>query len=63
VVRDEGALRAAVQGVLDANPGKVAEYRAGKKGLMGFFTGQVMRATEGQADAQTVARLLAQLLG
>jgi Asp-tRNA(Asn)/Glu-tRNA(Gln) amidotransferase B subunit len=30
---------------------------------MGFFTGQVMRATEGQADAQTVARLLAQLLG
>ena len=63
VMRDEDKLRAAVQGVLDANPGKVAEFRAGRKGLMGFFTGQVMRATEGQADAQTVARLLQQLLG
>ena len=63
VVSDEGQLRAAIQGVLDANAGKVAEYRGGKKGLLGFFTGQVMRATNGQADAKTVARLLNEMLG
>jgi glutaminyl-tRNA synthetase len=63
VVSDEGQLRAAIQGVLDANPQKVAEYRGGKKGLAGFFTGQVMRATGGQADAKTVARLLNEMLG
>ncbi|WP_224246246.1 glutamine--tRNA ligase/YqeY domain fusion protein [Hyalangium gracile] len=63
VVSDEGQLRAAIQTVLDANPGKVAEYRGGKKGLTGFFTGQVMRATNGQADAKAVARLLNEMLG
>ncbi|HEX8441809.1 glutamine--tRNA ligase/YqeY domain fusion protein [Archangium sp.] len=63
VVSDEGQLRAAIQGVLDANPAKVAEYRGGKKGLTGFFTGLVMRATNGQADAKTVARLLNEMLG
>jgi glutaminyl-tRNA synthetase len=63
VVNDEGQLRAAIQGVLDANPAKVAEYRGGKKGLSGFFTGLVMRATNGQADAKTVARLLSEMLG
>jgi glutaminyl-tRNA synthetase len=63
VVSDEGQLRTAIQGVLDANPAKVAEYRGGKKGLMGFFTGQVMRATNGQADPKAVARLLGEMLG
>ncbi len=63
VVSDVGQLRAAIQGVLDANPGKVAEYRGGKKGLTGFFTGQIMRATNGQADPKTVARLLSEMLG
>jgi len=63
VVSDEKQLRAAIQGVLDANPAKVAEYRGGKKGLTGFFTGQVMRATNGQADPKTVARLLNEMLG
>ncbi len=63
VVSDEGQLRAAIQGVLDANPAKVAEYRGGKKGLTGFFTGLVMRATNGQADPKTVARLLSEMLG
>ncbi|WP_375769970.1 glutamine--tRNA ligase/YqeY domain fusion protein [Archangium gephyra] len=63
VVSDEGQLRTAIQGVLDANPAKVAEYRGGKKGLTGFFTGQVMRATNGQADPKTVARLLSEMLG
>jgi glutaminyl-tRNA synthetase len=60
---DETSVRAAIQSVLDANAAKVAEYRSGKKGLAGFFTGQVMRATEGRADPKTVARLLTEMLG
>jgi glutaminyl-tRNA synthetase len=63
VVSDVGQLRAAIQRVLDENPGKVAEYRGGKKGLTGFFTGQVMKATNGQADPKTVAKLLSEMLG
>ena len=56
-------VNAAIQGVLDANPAKVAEYRGGKKGLTGFFTGQVMKATNGQADPKAVAKLLNEMLG
>jgi glutaminyl-tRNA synthetase len=63
LVSDEGALRSAIQAVLEANPQKVAEYRGGKKGLSGFFTGQIMRATGGQADPKAVARLLGEMLG
>jgi len=63
VVSDVGQLRAAIQRVLDENPGKVAEYKGGKKGLTGFFTGQVMKATNGQADPKTVAKLLSEMLG
>lgn len=54
----EAALGAAVQDVLSANPDKVAAYRGGKTALMGFFTGQVMRATGGKADPQAVAAAL-----
>lgn len=51
-------LQRAIQGVLDANPDKVEAYRGGKTALMGFFTGQVMRATGGKADPQKVAEAL-----
>ena len=47
---------------MDENPGKVAEYRGGKKGLSGFFTGQVMRRSGGQADPQRVAELMVRVL-
>jgi glutaminyl-tRNA synthetase len=55
VVTDTGAIEAAIAEVMNANPDKVAAYRNGKTGLLGFFTGQVMRATGGQADPQVVA--------
>ena len=61
-ISDEEALRAAIADVLAANPDKVAAYREGKTGLLGFFMGQVMRATQGQADAQVVRRLLEEAL-
>ncbi|HEY81022.1 MAG TPA: glutamine--tRNA ligase/YqeY domain fusion protein [Caldilineae bacterium] len=57
-ISDEAALQAVIAQVLAANPDKVAAYRGGKTGLIGFFMGQVMRATQGQADAQVVRRLL-----
>lgn len=55
-------LRKAIQDVLDANPNELASYRAGKTALMGFFTGQVMRATGGKADPKNVAKMLGEAL-
>ena len=57
-VTDSGAIRAAVESVLGAHPEKVAEYRAGKEKLFGFFVGQVMKATQGKANPQQVNDLL-----
>ncbi len=59
---DEAALRAVIADALAAHPDKVAAYRAGKTGLFGFFMGQVMRATRGQADPQVAKRLLEEAL-
>jgi glutaminyl-tRNA synthetase len=57
-LRDESALGEAVDTVLAANPGKVTAYRGGKSGLLGFFMGQVMRATDGKADPEMAKELL-----
>ncbi len=61
-ISDADALSAAIQQVLDANPDKVAAYRNGKTGLLGFFMGQVMRLTGGKANPQVVRELLEQAL-
>ena len=53
----------AVAEVLAANPDKVEAYRGGKVALMGFFTGQVMRATGGKAEPAKVAAALREGLG
>jgi len=47
-----------VSRVLDANPKQVEAYRGGKEGLLGFFVGQVMRETKGQANPQLLNQLL-----
>ena len=57
-ISDEGALTAAVREVVAANPGAVADVRAGKAQAIGFLVGQVMKATRGQADAAAVAALV-----
>lgn len=49
-VSDTGALEKAVDDVIAANPGQTTEYRAGKEKLLGFFVGQVMKATGGKAN-------------
>ncbi len=44
--------------VLDENPQPVAQYKAGKTGMLGFFVGQVMKITDGRANPQVVNELL-----
>jgi glutaminyl-tRNA synthetase len=57
-VNDEAAIAKIVNEVLAANPEKVGQYRAGKTGLLGFFVGQVVRSSQGNANPQVVQRLL-----
>ena len=57
-VTDSSAIEAAIDAVLTAQADKVAEYRAGRDKLYGFFVGQIMRATQGKADPTLVNRLL-----
>jgi aspartyl-tRNA(Asn)/glutamyl-tRNA(Gln) amidotransferase subunit B len=61
-VSDEGAIESIVEQVLAANPEKVAEYRGGKTGLLGFFVGQAMRATSGQGNPKLINEALRKLL-
>jgi aspartyl-tRNA(Asn)/glutamyl-tRNA(Gln) amidotransferase subunit B len=53
-ISDRGAVDAAVDAVLAANPSAVADFRAGKAQAVGFLIGQVMKATGGQANAALV---------
>ena len=61
-VSDSGAVEAAIRAVLEAHADRVAEYRAGKEKLFGFFVGQVMKATGGRANPQLVNDLLRRAL-
>jgi aspartyl-tRNA(Asn)/glutamyl-tRNA(Gln) amidotransferase subunit B len=57
-VSDAGALEAAVDQVLQASAGEVERYRGGNKKLLGFFVGQVMKATKGKGNPAVVNELL-----
>ena len=57
-ITDSSAIEAVVDKVIAANPGQVAEYRAGKDKLIGFFVGQVMKETRGQANPGQVNQIL-----
>jgi len=57
-VTDESAIGAVVERVIAANPDKVAEFKAGKEKLFGFFVGQVMKESQGKANPQAVNKLL-----
>jgi aspartyl-tRNA(Asn)/glutamyl-tRNA(Gln) amidotransferase subunit B len=59
---DTGAIDAEIDRILAANADKVAEYKAGKQALFGFFVGQTMKAMQGKANPQVVnERLRAKL--
>ncbi len=57
-VTDTGAIEAAVDKIMAENPDKVADIRAGKDKLIGWFTGQAMKATQGKANPAMLAELL-----
>ena len=60
---DTSALEKIIDEILAANPKQLEQYRAGKKTMLGFFVGQVMKASKGQASPQLVNELLAKKLG
>jgi aspartyl-tRNA(Asn)/glutamyl-tRNA(Gln) amidotransferase subunit B len=57
-ITDTGAIERAIDTVIAANPAQLAEYRAGKDKLFGFFVGQVMKATGGKANPAQLNELL-----
>lgn len=61
-ISDTGAIEAAIDAVIAANPDELAKYRAGKTKLLGFFVGQVMKQTGGRADPKLTNQLLTQKL-
>jgi len=60
---DTSALEKIIDAILAANPKPLEQYRAGKKQMLGFFVGQVMKASKGQASPQIVNELLTKKLG
>ncbi|MDQ6678888.1 MAG: Asp-tRNA(Asn)/Glu-tRNA(Gln) amidotransferase subunit GatB [Acidobacteriota bacterium] len=62
-ISDSGALERIVDDVLAANPKQVEQFRAGKTAVAGFLVGQVMKASRGQANPNTVGDLIKARLG
>ncbi len=60
---DTSALEKIIDEIIAANPKQVEQYRAGKKTVLGFFVGQVIKASKGQANPQLVNELLTTKLG
>jgi len=55
---DDGAIEGLVDGILAANPDKVAQFKGGKEKLLGFFVGQVMKESKGSANPAKVNEIL-----
>lgn len=62
VVNDQGQLREVIQGILEANPQSVQDFKNGKEKAAGFIVGQTMRAMKGKADPAAVNQLVKELL-
>jgi aspartyl-tRNA(Asn)/glutamyl-tRNA(Gln) amidotransferase subunit B len=62
LIGDEDALRSQIEAVLSESPSEVANFKAGKESLLGWFVGQVMRRTGGKADPKRTRELLLELL-
>lgn len=59
---DEDLMSSLVDEVLSSFESKVAEYKSGKKGLMGLFVGEVMKASKGKANPKIINKLLSERL-
>ena len=56
-ISDEGAIKEVVQKILEANPGSILDYKAGKDRALGFLVGQAMKETKGKANPQLLNKL------
>jgi aspartyl-tRNA(Asn)/glutamyl-tRNA(Gln) amidotransferase subunit B len=61
-ISDEKVLRELCQQIIHDNPRQVGQYKGGKEGLLGFFVGQLMKATSGKANPSKSTELMKQLL-
>jgi aspartyl-tRNA(Asn)/glutamyl-tRNA(Gln) amidotransferase subunit B len=61
-ISDSGAIEKAVREVLENNPKQIEQYKGGQEKLLGFFVGQVMKATQGKANPGEVNKILKRLL-
>ena len=61
-ISDSGALEAIAQEIITANPKEAADFRAGKTKVLGFFVGQLMKKTKGQANPQLANEIFRNLL-
>jgi aspartyl-tRNA(Asn)/glutamyl-tRNA(Gln) amidotransferase subunit B len=59
---DAGAIEAACREAVAANPKQVAQYKGGNPKIIGFFVGQVMKATQGKANPEMANEILKRLL-
>ncbi len=62
-ITDSGAIEDIVKNILKKNPDQVAQYKAGEQKMIGFFVGQVMKASQGKANPKQANELLRKLLG
>ena len=62
VVSDEETIEKIIRKAMEDNPKAVEQYRSGKKSVIGYFIGQVMRATKGKADPKTVKKVAERIL-
>ncbi|HNY64799.1 MAG TPA: Asp-tRNA(Asn)/Glu-tRNA(Gln) amidotransferase subunit GatB [Deltaproteobacteria bacterium] len=62
-VSDEGRLREIAVSLVEAHPDEAKRYREGKTGLLGFFVGKLMAATNGQANPRLASRVMKETLG
>ncbi|MFZ5450403.1 MAG: Asp-tRNA(Asn)/Glu-tRNA(Gln) amidotransferase subunit GatB [Thermodesulfobacteriota bacterium] len=62
-ISDSGALEAAAQEIIAVHPKEAADFKAGKTKVLGFFVGQLMRQTKGQANPQLANEIFKRLLG
>ncbi|NLG67175.1 MAG: Asp-tRNA(Asn)/Glu-tRNA(Gln) amidotransferase subunit GatB, partial [Actinobacteria bacterium] len=61
-ISDTAALEAMIAELVAANPGPAEEYRQGREKVLGFFVGQIMKQTKGQANPQLLNELLRKAL-
>jgi aspartyl-tRNA(Asn)/glutamyl-tRNA(Gln) amidotransferase subunit B len=61
-ISDPAAIEAVARGIVETHPELVAQYRSGEEKVLGFFVGQVMKATKGQANPKLARETLLRIL-